>query len=79
MVAITTTRDQLDRRFTEVRRFTDALSQPLSAEDCAIQSMPEASPTKWHLAHTSWFFENFVLLALGEAPFHPRYGFLFNS
>jgi ergothioneine biosynthesis protein EgtB len=79
MAASTTTRDQLHQRFTEVRRFTDALSQPLSAEDCAIQSMPEASPTKWHLAHTSWFFENFVLLALGEAPFHPRYGFLFNS
>ncbi len=72
-------RDDLHQRFIEVRRFTDALSQPLSAEDCAIQSMPEASPTKWHLAHTSWFFENFVLLQLGEAPFHPRYGFLFNS
>ena len=79
MAASTTTRDHLHQRFIEVRRFTDALSQPLSAEDCALQSMPEASPTKWHLAHTSWFFENFVLLALGEAPFHPRYGFLFNS
>lgn len=79
MAATTSARDELHRRFTEVRRFTGALSQPLSAEDCALQSMPDASPTKWHLAHTSWFFENFVLLALGEAPFHPRFGFLFNS
>jgi len=79
MAAATPSRDELHRRFTEVRRFTDALSRPLSAEDCALQSMPDASPTKWHLAHTSWFFENFVLLPLGEAPFNPRYGFLFNS
>ncbi len=79
MAAATPSRDDLRRRFTEVRRHTDALSRPLSAEDCALQSMPDASPTKWHLAHTTWFFENFVLLPLGEAPFHPRYGFLFNS
>jgi ergothioneine biosynthesis protein EgtB len=79
MPAITPSRDELGRRFTEVRRFTDALHRPLSAEDCGLQSMPDASPTKWHLAHTSWFFETFVLLPLGEAPFNPRYGFLFNS
>ena len=79
MAAATPSRGDLHRRFTEVRRLTDALSRPLSAEDCALQSMPDASPTQWHLAHTSWFFENFVLLPLGEAPFHPRYGFLFNS
>lgn len=79
MAAATPSRDELHQRFTDVRRLTDALSRPLSAEDCALQSMPDASPTKWHLAHTSWFFENFVLLPLGEAPFHPRYGFLFNS
>ena len=79
MVESTPPRDELQRRFTEVRRFTDALHRPLSAEDCALQSMPDASPTKWHLAHTTWFFETFVLLPLGEAPFHPRYGYLFNS
>jgi ergothioneine biosynthesis protein EgtB len=79
MAASTPPRDELHRRFTEVRRFTDALRRPLSAEDCALQSMPDASPTKWHLAHTTWFFETFVLLPLGEAPFHPRYGYLFNS
>jgi ergothioneine biosynthesis protein EgtB len=79
MTARTPARDELHRRFTEVRRCTDALARPLSAEDCGLQSMPDASPTKWHLAHTTWFFETFVLLALGEAPFHPRYGFLFNS
>ena len=79
MVASTPSRDELRRRFTEVRRRTDALARPLSAEDCGLQSMPDASPTKWHLAHTTWFFETFALLPLGEAPFHPRYGFLFNS
>src|SRR3569833_886921 len=65
--------------YAAVRRYTEALAAPLSVEDQNLQSMPDASPTKWHLAHTTWFFETFVLLALGEAPFHPRFGFLFNS
>ena len=72
---------QLEPRFFEVRRATESLREPLSAEDCQVQSMEDASPTKWHLAHTSWFFETFVLepgLA-GYRSFHPDYRFLFNS
>ena len=48
-------------RFREVRRSTLALAAPLSDEDCAVQSMTEASPVKWNLGHTSWFYETFVL------------------
>src|SRR4029077_11120681 len=68
--------DGLAGRCAEVRRQTEALVEPLSAEDCQVQSMPDASPAKWHLAHTSWFFETFVLE--GE-PLDPSFGFLFNS
>ncbi|HET7754188.1 MAG TPA: ergothioneine biosynthesis protein EgtB [Anaeromyxobacteraceae bacterium] len=69
------------RAFAEVRRATEALAAPLSAEDQQVQSMPDASPVKWHLAHTTWFFENFVLLPNepGFAPFDPSFGYLFNS
>ena len=68
-------------RYAAVRAQTEALAAPLSAEDCALQSMPDASPVKWHLAHTSWFFETFVLeRALpGFAPFRPEFRMLFNS
>src|SRR5262245_50656176 len=68
-------------RFRQVRAATEALCRPLATEDYAIQSMPDASPTKWHLAHTSWFFETFILLpeSPGLAPVDPRYPFLFNS
>ena len=68
-------------RYSTVRSATDALAQPLSAEDAGLQSMPDASPAKWHLAHTTWFFETFVLAEAieGYRPFHPRYGYLFNS
>ena len=62
-----------------VRAATIALVDPLSGEDMTAQSMPEASPTKWHLAHTSWFFETFVLAELGIPPYQPAYARLFNS
>lgn len=68
-------------RFGEVRAYTTALIDGLSAEDCQLQSMPDASPTKWHLAHTSWFFETFVLASLPNPPaaFNPAFKMLFNS
>jgi len=70
-----------DARYLPIRRLTRALAAPLSAEDCAIQSMPDASPVKWHLAHTTWFFETFVLEPHhpGYRCFDPAYRVLFNS
>jgi ergothioneine biosynthesis protein EgtB len=71
----------LIERFRTVRATSLDLARPLSAEDCAIQSMPDASPTKWHLAHTTWFFETFVLAprVADYQPFHPEYRYLYNS
>jgi ergothioneine biosynthesis protein EgtB len=71
----------LRAQFTATRKLTEQLADPLSSEDCQVQSMPDASPTKWHLAHTSWFFETFVLAAHspGYHSFHPSFNFLFNS
>ena len=67
--------------YRTVRARTLQLCEPLTAEDMVVQSMPDASPAKWHLAHTTWFFETFLLAAREPdfAPFHPRYGYLFNS
>jgi ergothioneine biosynthesis protein EgtB len=74
-------RNALATRYQQVRRFSENLCQPLAIEDYVIQSMPDVSPTKWHLAHTSWFFETFVLapLAPGYRSPHPQYSYLFNS
>jgi ergothioneine biosynthesis protein EgtB len=67
--------------YAAVRRHTELLAAPLSAEDQQLQSMPDASPTKWHLAHTTWFFEAVVLakFAPDYTPFDPNYAYLFNS
>lgn len=72
-------RGALRRRFEAVRAASCAVAAPLSAEDQCVQSMPDASPTKWHLAHTTWFFETVVLGAAGRPPLDPRYAYLFNS
>ena len=71
----------LARRFLEVRAATLRLAAPLGPEDQCVQSMPDASPAKWHLAHTTWFWETFLLAPHlpGYARFDARYGYLFNS
>lgn len=67
--------------YLRVRAQTCALAEPLSEEDCQLQSMPDCSPVKWHLAHTTWFFETFILSRwqTNWTPFHPQYRMLFNS
>ncbi len=73
--------EDLHSRFTSVRTRTFDLARPLSDEDCCVQSMPEASPVKWHLGHTTWFFETFVLEKYEQSfrPFLPVFRMLFNS
>lgn len=74
--------ESLMQRFTDVRGRTERLASPLSAEDQVVQSMPDASPTKWHRAHTTWFFAEFVLGADGTSERvwdRPEYRFLYNS
>ena len=69
------------RLYLSLRAATEALVRPLTAEDMTAQSMPDTSPTKWHLAHTTWFFETFLLTPHlpGYKGFDPRFSFLFNS
>ena len=71
----------LAHQFQAVRDTTESLTRPLTAEDMMVQSCPEASPVKWHLAHTTWFFETFVLRPYlrDYKPFHPDFHWLFNS
>jgi len=79
---LTTMEDRvLGDRFHATRRLTEELAAPLSAEDQTVQSMPDVSPTKWHRAHATWFFETFLLVPSlpGYRVFDPGFGFLFNS
>src|SRR5215475_9443426 len=71
----------LAQQFCNMRRQSELLCAPLTPEDMMVQSCPEASPAKWHLAHTTWFFETFVLreYLAGYRPFHPDFIWLFNS
>ena len=76
-----TPQETLVRRYHQVRQFTESLCQPLVTEDYVIQAMPDVSPPKWHLAHTSWFFETFILASAlpGYRSPHASYAYLFNS
>lgn len=71
----------LQQRYEQVRQFSESLIQTLTVEDCALQAMDDTSPPKWHLAHTTWFFETFILKvhAKDYVCFHPQYEYLFNS
>jgi ergothioneine biosynthesis protein EgtB len=73
--------NHLAMRYEAIRARSIALSAPLSTEDCCAQSMPDASPIKWHLAHTTWFFETFILERFESnfQPHHPAFRVLFNS
>ena len=74
-------RASLAARYRSTRGRTERLCASLEPEDYQLQSMSDCSPPKWHLAHTAWFFETFVLgpHAPGFRPFHPQFGYLFNS
>jgi len=74
-------RNAVWERYRAVRGDSERLAAPLATEDYVVQAMPDVSPPKWHLAHVTWFFENFVAApyARGFAPFHPEFGYLFNS
>lgn len=78
---MTEVKSELAAQFLAVRAETERLCAPLAVEDYQLQSMPDCSPPKWHLAHTAWFFETFVLAphAPGFRAFHPRFCYLFNS
>jgi ergothioneine biosynthesis protein EgtB len=73
--------ERLRDRFHQIRKFTNALCVGLEPEDCVVQSMPDVSPTKWHVAHTTWFFETFILKKFvpGYRAEIPEYAYLFNS
>ncbi len=75
------TREQAIQQYQNVRQLSEQLCEPLEIEDYVLQTTPEASPTKWHLAHVSWFFETFILSEFKPQyqVFHPRYRYLFNS
>ena len=67
-------------RYRAIRATTEMLVQPLAIEDMVVQAMPDTSPTRWHLAHSTWFFETFILKDVpGYRSFHPQFEYLFNS
>lgn len=74
-------RTRLAQRYRNVRRTSESICQPLTADDYGLQAMPDVSPAKWHLAHCSWFFETFLLKPFlpNYRSFHPQFEFLFNS
>lgn len=75
------TKLSLTNRYQQIRHLSKQICQPLTTEDYVIQSMADVSPPKWHLAHTTWFFETFLLIPhlAGYKAFHPQFGYLFNS
>lgn len=81
MTAYLNAQPQLFRHLAKVRDFSGKIAEPLEAEDFVIQSMPDVSPTKWHLAHTTWFFETFVLepFCPSYKVYDPNFSYLFNS
>jgi len=74
-------RDSCGARYRAIRRQTEVFCAPLHSDDFNLQAMPDVSPPKWHLAHTTWFFETFVLKAFcaNYKPYHPQFEALFNS
>ena len=75
------TKTNLGQQFEAVRAFTEKITEPLEIEDYVVQVTENASPAKWHLAHTTWFFETFLLEKFLDdySPVHPQYSYLFNS
>jgi ergothioneine biosynthesis protein EgtB len=74
-----TTRGRLIGEYRRVRALTESLAEPLTAEDQTVQSMPDCSPTRWHRAHTTWFFDTFLLEPHGGGAVRPEWGHQFNS
>lgn len=77
--SILSARDELARRYKQIRSQTEYLVSPLSAEDQQVQSMPDASPSKWHLGHTSWFFDAVILAPRGKQVGDATFHYIFNS
>ncbi|MEJ8755493.1 ergothioneine biosynthesis protein EgtB [Pontibacter sp. H259] len=81
MITDSTSLTTLQSRLLKIRARTEQICKPLEPEDTVVQPMIDVSPPKWHMAHTTWFFEEFILKPYlpGYKPFHPSYSFLFNS
>ncbi len=81
LLAQSISKHSLVEQYKRIRHFSEYLCEPLVAEDYVVQSMPDVSPTKWHLAHVTWFWETFLLATTlpDYASLHPQYAYLFNS